>query len=89
MSAFWVWLICASADATSGDIVDPPIVLPMSSTSVVAMVWWLLAVLVLSLLCVALKMVYGFGLEYPCCPAVGCMLLALRRQVKASWKKFF
>ena len=27
--------------------------------------------------------------SYPCCPNVGCMLMALRHLVNASWKKFF
>ena len=89
MSAFWVWLICASADATSGDIVDPPIVLPTGGTIMVAMVWWVLAVLVLSSSCVTLKIAYGLALVYQCYPDVGCMLMALRRRVNASWKKFF
>ena len=49
MIAFWLWLSCASADATSGDNVDPPsvlstggmdppIVLPTGGTVMVAMV---------------------------------------------------
>ena len=60
-----MWLICASADATSGDIADPPSILPTGGTVVVAIVWWVLALLVLSSSCVVLKIAYGLGLAYP------------------------
>ena len=56
MSAFWLLLNCVSAAATSGNIVDPPIVLPTGGTVVVANVCWVLVVLVSSLSCVVLKM---------------------------------
>ena len=89
ISAFWLFLNRVNTAATSGDIVDPPIVLPTGGTVVVANVCCVLVVLVSSSLCVVLKMAYGFGFVYPCCPDVGFVLIALRRQANASWKKVF
>jgi hypothetical protein len=54
ISAFWLLLNCVNAAATSGDIVDPPIVLPTGGTVVVANVCCVLVVLSSSS-CVVLK----------------------------------
>ena len=56
INAFWLWLNWANIVATSGVVVDPPIVPPTGGIVVVANVCWVLAVLVSSSSCVVLKM---------------------------------